>query len=103
LGNVRRRDDEGVSRTEAGADDRQGADFDSFSRWTWQDQARGYGAGSFYAYYEKNDPKKRLLVIADYSQMSVTPGSGRHGFMPIDVSNEAFKLGVNYIVYALTH
>ena len=25
------------------------------------------------------------------------------GFMPIDVSNEAFKLGVNYVIYALTH
>ena len=25
------------------------------------------------------------------------------GFAPVDVSNEAYKLGVNWIVYALTH
>ena len=63
-----------------------------------------YGQGSFYAYYEKNDPKKRLLVIADYSQDvgDAWQWSGT-GFMPIDVSNEAFKLGVNYVIYALTH
>jgi hypothetical protein len=25
------------------------------------------------------------------------------GFRPIDESNEAYKLGVNYLIYALTH
>lgn len=25
------------------------------------------------------------------------------GFVPIDLSNEAYKLGINYVVYALTH
>ena len=28
--------------------------------------------------------------------------SGR-GFRPIDETNEAYKLGVNYIIYGLTH
>jgi hypothetical protein len=25
------------------------------------------------------------------------------GFVPIELSNEAYKLGVNYLMYALTH
>ena len=25
------------------------------------------------------------------------------GFLPIELSNEAYKLGVNYVMYALTH
>ncbi|MCK7515640.1 MAG: DUF4159 domain-containing protein [Desulfobacterales bacterium] len=54
--------------------------------------------------YEDNDPSKRLLFIANYNndvgeywEFSDT------GWTPIDLSNEAYKLGVNYIVYALTH
>jgi hypothetical protein len=51
-----------------------------------------------------NDPNKRLLFIANYNndvgeywEWSDT------GWTPIDLSNEAYKLGVNYIVYGLTH
>jgi len=58
----------------------------------------------FIAAYEDNDPSKRLLFIANYNndvgeywEFSDT------GWTPIDLSNEAYKLGVNYIVYALTH
>jgi len=58
----------------------------------------------YFALFEDNDPKKRMLAIANYNtnlaeywQMAGT------GFMPIDSSNEAFKLGVNYMMYALTH
>ena len=25
------------------------------------------------------------------------------GFVPIDLSNEAYKVGVNYMIYGLTH
>jgi hypothetical protein len=58
----------------------------------------------FIGAFEDNDPAKRLLFIANYNndvgeywEWSDT------GWTPIDLSNEAFKLGVNYIVYALTH
>jgi hypothetical protein len=54
--------------------------------------------------FEDNDPAKRLIAIAnfntdisDYWEFSAT------GFRPIDESNEAYKLGVNYIVYGMTH
>jgi len=58
----------------------------------------------FWGIYEDNDPQKRLLVIAgnngdlgefwEYSDI---------GFFPIDITNEAYKVGVNYIVYGMTH
>jgi hypothetical protein len=25
------------------------------------------------------------------------------GYVPVDLSNEAYKFGVNYVVYAMTH
>ena len=58
----------------------------------------------FIGAYLDNDPNKRLLFIANYNndvgeywEWSDT------GWTPIDLSNEAYKLGVNYIIYALTH
>ena len=58
----------------------------------------------FIGAFEDNDPSKRLLFIANYNndvgeywEFSDT------GWTPIDLSNEAYKLGVNYIVYGLTH
>ena len=57
----------------------------------------------FLGIYEDNDPAKRLIVVAnfnndigdywEYSDM---------GYYPIDLSNEAYKVGVNYVIYALT-
>ncbi|PYQ75396.1 MAG: hypothetical protein DMG01_18865 [Acidobacteria bacterium] len=65
-----------------------------------------YDAGKpiFRGIYENNDPTKRLLVmvnfntdISEYWEWSDT------GLKPIDESNEAYKLGVNYIIYGMTH
>lgn len=64
-----------------------------------------YGMPSQYlGVFEDNDPEKRLLAIVNYNndigeywEWSDT------GFLPIDLSNEAYKLGVNYVVYAMTH
>lgn len=65
----------------------------------------GRGAPSTYmGIFEDNDPSKRLMVIANYNadigefwEWSDT------GQDPIDLSNEAYKVGVNYMIYALTH
>jgi hypothetical protein len=60
--------------------------------------------GEFYGIYEDNDPKKRLMILAnynndigDYWEWSDT------GWIPIELSNEAYKLGINYVIYGLTH
>lgn len=58
----------------------------------------------YYGLFEDNDPSKRMLGIvnynndvAEYWEWSDT------GLFPVDFTNEAYKLGVNYIVYAMTH
>ncbi len=58
----------------------------------------------FYGIFEDNDPKKRLMVIANYNNDigEDWEWSGT-GFYPIELSNEGYKLGVNYLIYALTH
>jgi hypothetical protein len=63
----------------------------------------GYAA-EFYGVFEDNDPTKRILAIVnyntdigDYFEYSAT------GFLPVDISNDAYKIGVNYWMYVLTH
>jgi hypothetical protein len=58
----------------------------------------------YYGIFLDNDPTGRLLAvvnynndIGDYWEYSDT------GWLPVDLSNEAYKLGVNYIVYAMAH
>ena len=54
--------------------------------------------------YEDNDPKKRLMVMVNYNtDVSQFWEFSDEGFAPIELSNEAYKLGVNYIMYGLTH
>jgi Domain of unknown function (DUF4159) len=64
-----------------------------------------YGVPSyFYGLFENNDPTKRLLAIVDYNNdVSESWEWSGTGFIPIDLSNTAFKLGVNYFMYAMTH
>ena len=57
----------------------------------------------FLGIHEDDDPTRRLMVIAnfnndigDYWEYSDL------GYFPIDLSNEAYKVGVNYVIYALT-
>jgi hypothetical protein len=58
----------------------------------------------YWALFEDNDPKKRVMVLANHNAdlAEYWEWSGQ-GFFPLDMTNEAFKLGVNYILYALTH
>ena len=67
-------------------------------------QAYNAGKPYFFGVYEDNDPSKRLIMIVNYntdiSQFWEWSGTG---LRPIDDTNEAYKLGVNYLVYGLTH
>jgi hypothetical protein len=65
----------------------------------------GYGAApEFHGIFEDNDPNKRLMVVANYNNDigDYWEWSGT-GLWPIDLSNEAYKFGVNYVMYAMTH
>ena len=56
------------------------------------------------ALFEDNDPQKRLMAIANYNNdISEYWEFAPTGFMPIIDTNEAYKLGVNYVMHALTH
>ena len=54
--------------------------------------------------FEDNDPSRRLMVIANYNNdIAEYWEFSDYGYYPIDLSNEAYKFGVNYVMYALTH
>jgi hypothetical protein len=54
--------------------------------------------------YENNDPAKRLMAIINYNtDISEYWEFSGTGLRPIDESNDAYKLGVNYIMYGMTH
>lgn len=59
---------------------------------------------SYYGLFEDNDPSKRLIAVANYDNdvPEYWEWSGQ-GLYPFDASNEAYKLGVNYVIYGLTH
>ena len=62
------------------------------------------GPPAFFGMFENNDPAGRLMAIAnfnndlgDYWEWSA------EGLYGSDPTNDAYRLGVNYIVYAMTH
>ncbi len=62
------------------------------------------GRPVFRGLFEDNDPKKRLMAMVNFNTdvSNFWEFSGT-GFRPIDESNEAYKLGVNYVIYGMTH
>ena len=59
---------------------------------------------SYWGIFQDNDPSKRLIAIAnvdgdisEYWEWSDT------GFAPVDLDNEAYKYGINYFMYGITH
>jgi hypothetical protein len=67
-------------------------------------QAYNTGRPVFKGVYEDNDPAKRLVMIVNYNTdiSQFWEWSGR-GLRPVDDTNEAYKLGVNYLFYGMTH
>jgi uncharacterized protein DUF4159 len=67
-------------------------------------QAYVGGQPIFRGVFERNDPNGRLEMMINYntdvSQFWEWSGTG---LRPVDDTNEAYKLGVNYIIYGLTH
>jgi hypothetical protein len=59
---------------------------------------------SYFGIFEDNDPSQRLMVVANFDNdvPEYWEWSGE-GVYPFDASNEAYKLGVNYLIYGLTH
>ena len=63
----------------------------------------GYGVMSYWGIFQDNDPKKRIMAIVNVNgDLGEFWQWSDRGFN-IAPTNEAYKLGVNYLVYALTH
>lgn len=67
-------------------------------------QAYNAGRPFFRAWFEDNDPAKPIRMFVNYNTdiSQFWEWSGR-GLRPIDDTNEAYKLGVNAILYGLLH
>ena len=58
----------------------------------------------FHGVFEDNDPAGRLMIIANYNN-----DIGEYwefmetGRFPIDLTNDSYEFGVNYVIYAMTH
>jgi hypothetical protein len=80
--------------------------FDSFFRIESLDYYHPYFGNppsEFYGVFEDNDPAKRLMVVVNYNNdLSEYWEWSDQGFFPIDISNDAYRLGVNYIIYGMT-
>src|SRR6188474_3393176 len=58
----------------------------------------------FMALFEDNDPKKRMLCIANYqNDLSEFWEFSEEGRYLVQDSNEAYKVGVNQFIYGITH
>ena len=63
-----------------------------------------YGKETYFGLFEDNDPQKRLLAVAGHNQdLGEFWEFSDTGMMPVDLSNEAYKFGVNYFIHALIH
>jgi len=59
---------------------------------------------TFWGYFEDNDTRKRLMAIANYdNDIGEYWEYSDTGWFPIDLTNDAYKFGVNYVMYAMTH
>ena len=58
----------------------------------------------FLAVYEDNNPKKRMLILCNYStDISEFWEWSDSGIKPIAEDNEAYKLGINEFMYGIIH
>lgn len=62
------------------------------------------GGAEFWGMFENNDPSKRLMFVANFNNDIAQYWEWSDtGFTPIALSNDAYKFGVNYVMYSLTH
>ena len=57
---------------------------------------------NYQSIFEDNDPTGRMMVLANHnSDLAEYWEWSPEAFFPVDPTNDAFRLGVNYIVYAM--
>jgi uncharacterized protein DUF4159 len=62
------------------------------------------GPPVFQAIFKDDDPKKRIMVLINFNtDISNFWEFSAQGLRPVDESNQAYKLGFNYLMYGLSH
>ena len=63
-----------------------------------------YLKAEFFGIFEDNDPSKRLQVVINYNNdIGDYMEWSEAGWWPVNISNDAYKLAINYIMYGLSH
>lgn len=59
---------------------------------------------AFYGVFEDNDPNGRMMALAFHNSdvAEYWEWSGR-GYFPVDTTNDAYKVGVNFMMYGMLH
>ena len=58
----------------------------------------------FLGIHEDNDPSKRLMVVINYNNdIGDYMEWSDQNFWPVNITNDAYKFAINYIVYGMTH
>ena len=88
--------------------DRSHPIFDAFFHVELPDHGFGSGGGrgapEFWGIFEDNDPDKRLLAIVNFNNdIGESWEYSDTGIIPVDVTSTSYKLGMNYLVYGMTH
>jgi hypothetical protein len=67
-------------------------------------QAYDAGRPVFSGLFEDNDPTKRMMIVAAFNtDMSEFWEWSDTGYAPLEMNNEAYKLGINLFMYGITH
>jgi hypothetical protein len=63
-----------------------------------------YLEAEFFGIHEDNDPARRLMVVINYNNdIGDYMEWSRTSWLPVNPTNDAYKLAVNYLVYGMTH
>lgn len=58
----------------------------------------------YMAIFEDDDPGKRIMVLANHnSDLAEYWEYAARGYFPVDPTNDAFRLGINYLIYGVTY
>lgn len=81
--------------------------FDSFFKIESLDMpypGRDWLRAEFLGIHQDNDPTRRLMVVINYNNdIGDYMEWSDQNFWPVNISNDAYKFAINYIVYGMTH
>ena len=59
---------------------------------------------AYLAIFENNDPTRRIVALANHnSDLAEYWEYFAQGYFPVDPTNDAFRLGINYFIYGMTY